>query len=91
VPENFSKLLLERYRNYGDSEIHKRVFQYFVTRILPAVNAKSTRFQWQKYTDLLADVFSYTDEAFGLLLVVNYEVRWTTQHAAKFKEGNDKE
>jgi hypothetical protein len=42
VPENFSTLLLEKYRNYEDSEDHKNAFRYFATRILPAVNTGVT-------------------------------------------------
>jgi hypothetical protein len=72
VPDNFSTLLLETYRNYGNSEKHKTAFQYFATRILPAVNTKS-----------LSECFTYTNEAFGLLLVVNYGKRWTSQHKAE--------
>jgi len=80
VPESFSKLLLERYRDYGDSEGHKNAFRYFATRILPAVNASQTRFDKRKFSESLSECFSYTDEAFGILLVVNYEARWRSQH-----------
>jgi len=82
VPENFSTLLLEKYRNYEDSEDRMNAFRYFATRILPAVNTGLTRFDKRKYTESLSDCFSYTDEAFGLLLVVNYESRWRSQHDA---------
>ena len=33
--------------------------------------------------DTLSSCFSYTDEAFGLLLLVNYEDRWRSQHEAE--------
>jgi DNA primase len=82
VPESFSRLLLERYRDYGDSEEHKNSFRYFATRILPAVNASQTKFDKRKYSETLSDCFSYTDEAFGILLVMNYEARWQSQHTA---------
>ena len=42
--ENFSTLLLEKYRDYGDSKDHKNAFRYFATRIPPAVNASQTRY-----------------------------------------------
>ena len=37
--------------------------------------------------------FSYTDEAFGLLLVVNYENRWRSQHTTEkdLPDGTGKE
>ena len=76
VPQDFSKLLLEKYREYRESEDHKRAFQYFATRILPAVNAGITnKYDKRKYKETLSSCFSYTDEAFGLLLLVNYEDR----------------
>jgi hypothetical protein len=83
VPEEFSKLLLEKYRNYGSSRTHREAFRYFATRILPAVNSSHTRYDKRRYKESLSECFSYTDEAFGLLLVVNYEERWQSQHAAE--------
>jgi hypothetical protein len=80
APESFSKLLLERCRDCGDSEDHKNAFLHFATRILPAVNASQTRFDKRKCSESLSECFSCTDEAFGILLVVNYEARWRSQH-----------
>ena len=93
VPEDFGKLLLERYRNYDNSRNHKDVFRYFATRILPAVNAGLTKFDRRKYKATLSDCFSYTDEAFGILLVINYEKRWRSQHDADMRlpSGTNKE
>ena len=54
VPQNFSKLLLEKYREYGGSEDHKKAFQYFATRILPAVNAGITKYDKRKYNETLS-------------------------------------
>jgi len=85
VPEDFSKFLLEKYRDYGNSENHKNAFRYFATRILPAVNASLTKFDKRKYKESLSQCFSYTDEAFGILLVVNYENRWQSQHEAEVR------
>jgi hypothetical protein len=82
VPLHFGKRLLEKYRGYGESEEHKQSFRYFASRILPAVNASYTKFDRSKYSKLLNECFSYTDEAFGLLLVVSYEQRWISQHEA---------
>jgi hypothetical protein len=83
VPKDFSKLLLEKYREYGESEAHKEAFRYFATRILPAVNAGLTRYDKRRCKEPLSSCFSYTDEAFGLLLVINYEDRWRSQHEAE--------
>ena len=46
------------------------------------MNAKNTRFDKGKYQNLLTSAMSCTDEAFGILLVVNYEDRWRSQHEA---------
>ena len=83
VPEDFRNLLLEKYREYGKSKEHERAFRYFATRILPAVNAGITKFDKRRYKETLSSCFSYTDEAFGLLLLVNYEDRWRSQHEAE--------
>ena len=83
VPQDFSKLLLEKYREYGGSEDHKKILQYFASRILLEVNAGITKYDKRKYNEALSSCFSYTDEAFRLLLLVNYENRWRSQHEAE--------
>jgi hypothetical protein len=46
-----------------------------------AINASITKFERLKYQKTISS-FSYTDEAFALLMVVNYEARWTSQYEA---------
>jgi hypothetical protein len=46
------------------------------------VNASQSKFDKRKYTHKLSECFTYTDEAFGLLMVVNYQERWDSQHHA---------
>jgi hypothetical protein len=82
VPVDFKNLLEGKYHGYGASERHRAAFVYFATRILPAVNASITKFDKSKYRKKLSECFSYTDEAFALLLVENYEPRWQSQHEA---------
>jgi hypothetical protein len=82
VPPNFSTLLLENYRNYGASVQHKTAFQYFAGRILPAVNTSVTKYDKLKYSKTITERFTYTDEAFALMLVLNYEARWVSQYDA---------
>ena len=81
VPDNFKHLLEEKFRDYGYSNAHRLAYVYFATRILPAVNSSSTRFDKNKYNKKLSECFSYTDEAFALMLVHNYEPRWQPQPA----------
>ena len=42
--------------------------------MLPAVNASQTSFDKRKYSECLSKCFSYTDEAFGILLVDKEEL-----------------
>ena len=82
MPEDFGKLLVEKCRNHGDSETHRNVFRCFATRILPAVNAGLAKFDRRKCKESLSKCFSCTNEAFGILLVINCENGWQSQHAA---------
>jgi hypothetical protein len=82
MPVNFKNLLEEKYRGYGASEGHHTALVYFVTSIFPTVNGSITKFDTPKYNMKLSKWFSYTDEAFALLLVDNYEPRWQSQHEA---------
>jgi hypothetical protein len=90
MPPNFSTLLLEKYRNYGESVQHKTAFQYFAGRILPAVNTNVTKYDKLKYSKTITERFIYTDEAFALMLVVNYEARWVSQYDAAVRLGGGK-
>jgi hypothetical protein len=82
VPMNFATLILDKYRDFGTSKDHRDAFVYFTNRILPSVNASITKFERLKYQKTMSECFTYTDEAFALLMVVNYEARWTSQHVA---------
>jgi hypothetical protein len=82
VPPNFAVLILEKYRDFGSSIPHREAFLYFTNRVLPSVNASITKFERLKYQKTISECFSYTDEAFALLMVVNYEARWTSQYEA---------
>lgn len=93
VPDDFAKKLEEHYRDYYDMDgnlIEGRqenldAFFYFVDRILSSVNAEFTKFgpdkRKRRRTAFLRQVFTPSDEAFGLLLVENYESRWRAQAA----------
>ena len=85
MPANFKKLLEDKFRDYGESETHRQAYVYFATRILPAVNTSFNKFDKSKYKRKLSECFSCTDEAFALLLVINYEARWQSQHEALMK------
>jgi hypothetical protein len=83
VPVNFANLILDKYRGFGTSKEHREAFLYFTNRgVLPSVNASYTKFERSKYRKTISECFSYTDEAFALLMVANYEPRWTSQYEA---------
>ena len=42
---DFSKILLERYQSYGESERHRGAFPYFATNILPAAAGECNIYQ----------------------------------------------
>jgi hypothetical protein len=82
VPINFANLILDKYHDFRASKDHQEAFVYFTNRILPSVNASITKFERLKYQKTMSECFSYTNEAFALLMLVNYEARWTSQHEA---------
>ena len=93
VPVDLCRLLMEKCRDYHNSDPHKEAWMYFTRRILPSVNACNTKYERRKHNELLSKCFSYTDEAFALLMLINYEPRWRSQHAAKlqFPDATNKE
>jgi hypothetical protein len=73
---------LDKYRGFGTSKEHREAFLYFTNRVLPSVNTSITKFERSKYKKTISECFGYTDVAFALLMVVNYEARWTSQYEA---------
>ena len=69
------------YRQYGNGD--NKEFYYFVHRILPAINPGSNNFRQRKTTDLISDIFTVTDEAFGLILLHNEYHVWEDQQGRK--------
>jgi len=66
-------------------------FLYHVDRMLPSVSADVTKYHGETRCIVpLSAIFKITDEAFALLMVVNYFERWVTiaQHDDN-KENND--
>ena len=66
-------------------------FLYHVDRMLPSVSADVTKYNGETRCIVpLSAIFKITDEAFALLMVVNYFERWVTiaQHDDN-KENND--
>jgi hypothetical protein len=88
VPKNFANLILEKYHGCRISDDHHDAFLYFANRIFPSVNASYTKFERLKVKKTICECFSYTNDAFALLMVINYERRWLSQHEAKLEHPN---
>ena len=73
--------LNSNYRRYGDAG--NAEFIYFVTRILPAINPAYSNFKRQKGTKLISEMFTVTDEAFGLIILYNEHHVWEQQQKIK--------
>ena len=69
------------YRQYGDAA--NKEFYYFVHRILPAINPGINNFRHRKTTDLISDIFTVTDEAFGLIMIHNEYHVWEDHQGRK--------
>ena len=95
VPEHFpNKLLIDEtardiirpeYRRpnmFDDDQ-----YQYFLTRILSAINPGVTNFNTRKSRELISDIFTVSDEAFGLMMIHNEYRVWVEQK--KIKDGPD--
>ena len=82
---NFPDILQEHYGKYFDCDgilIEGRkenydAFLYYLDRILPSVSADVTKYHGETRCIVpLSAVFKTTDEAFALLMVINYFERW---------------
>ena len=69
---------MDKYRNYGKNEEAKRAFLWFGGNIVECVNGKKN-WKRKKTTMLMGDGCTVSDEAFGLLLMLdNYWERWVS-------------
>src|SRR5210317_2404502 len=89
LPENLGDRLLEDFRNYigadgavrGDRKEDYELYVWFVENILSSVNyevtlrkCKEARLRNQR--DIVSRAYNPSDEAFAIMLLVNYERRW---------------
>jgi len=89
LPENLGDRLLEDFRNYigadgavrGDRKEDYELYVWFVENILSSVNyevtlrkCKEARLRNQR--DIVSRAYKPSDEAFAIMLLVNYEKRW---------------
>ena len=74
-------------RHYGNAD--NEDFYYFLCRILSAINPACSNFKQRKTTDLISDIFSVTDEAFGLIVIYNEYHVWENLRSRKIGGGGD--
>lgn len=93
LPESLSDILLDgRYRDYVGSngkvpperEYDYEAYKWFVKNVLCCVNHEFTELLSkqvadQNHSDFITKTFTASDEAFAIMLVVNYENRWRNQ------------
>ena len=88
VPESFpGSILLQRiegklslhplYRNYGGNK--NEVFDYFARQILLVSNPSFNRYNERCGNELISEIYTVPDEAFGLLIIYNECHVWQKQ------------
>ena len=66
----------------------KQNLHYHISSLIFAVmNLAYTKFSQQKCRDLLSDIYSVTDKAFGLLVIYNTHQVWKDKEEMK-RQGN---
>lgn len=98
IPENFPDGVLKENVNWDpalgeakytiDPEYRTKSsdgFLYFATKLLPCVNARRTNFRVKRRKEVLSKIFTVSDEAYGLALLINeYE-----SYQYKLRKEND--
>ena len=81
-------LLHPMYRRYKDADTNDEGFQEFLyfLGLLAKVNAQRTKFKTLKSNKLISEIFTPSDEAFGLLVIENEHDGWEEQYRKK-KQG----
>ena len=54
-------------------------FTYFFTRILSAINQSRSKFEDRKHKELISQIYSVMDEAYGLMIIHNEHHVWLEQ------------
>ena len=65
------------YRKYNG--VLNDEFDYFVSRILPAIHPAKNKFYQRKHYELISTIYEVSDKAFGLLVIYNEHMVWKDQ------------
>ena len=66
VTDNNGAIVLNPEYRSNNTEFH-----YYINRIMAAINPTCSKFSQRKCRDLISEIYSITDEAFGLLVIYN--------------------
>ena len=76
------------HKDYRQSEEPTPEFKYFVERILTAIQPPRNKFNDRKGKKKLSEIYTVTDEAFGLVILLNELHCW--EECAERKEASDR-
>ena len=98
VPESFPGTIMvslkpdsenwHLHKDYRQSEEPTPEFKYFVERILPAIQPPRIKFNDRKGKKKLSEIYTVTDEAFGLIILLNELRCW--EECAESKEASNR-
>ena len=103
LPPNLGEVLTSpsyRRYHYRDGTLIKQreedyeVFKWFVKNILKSVNFELNNVLLEQateigYRDFISKVFTVSDEAFAILMVLNYEKKWRNMVLTPFEDKKD--
>ena len=78
VSDKKGKIILDpEYRSNNEE------FDYFRSQMLSVINPAFNKFGYRQGRELLSEIYSITDEAFGLLVIYNEHHMWNEQEVMK--------
>lgn len=89
VPDTFPGTIALVHDKKGDIVLNERYrtdnedFEYYIHRVLPAINPTNSKFNQRKCKDLISKIYSISDEAFGLTVIYNEYQVWKDQEEMK--------
>ena len=86
TPETRFKL----HKDYRGENVPSEEFMYFVKRILSAVRPSFTKFKTHKHEKKLSEIFTPSDEAFALVMLLNEYNCWMNPDRTNTKNGKKK-
>ena len=76
--DNKGKIILNHEYRSNNEE-----FEYFISQMLSAINLTFNKFGYRKGRELISEIYSVADEAFGLLVIYKEHNVWKEQEIMK--------